>query len=1045
MIVASGASFRHILILLILILALTLPKKAWGSNRAIGLKILEQDNVTKFALLLTKQPQYRLRSAKGNQLLLTLYDAVKTSNLDKALSGGGQKLSLKTSEKPASLEFRIKLKKPLREVATSWLSKERLLILIVHLAKGGDSIKADNKKPARLKSIRFGTSENHTRMVMRISRLPSWEILYRGNENLKLKVEATSKSLRQIKYGPMKRLKSAVVSKAKGQAGVDIALDSRIDHLRVFWLKQGNRMVADFLDRPDTIISQGLRIDPQKDGGKGAETGASGQNQKKTSYSSPGEELEDSFMRMARKQDVTPGVPGLIKAQGGVTNAQAGSVIAASEKEGKDPESEETNFVRKPIPQSWKIGPRPIRRDKRSKEQFQHFAQTRTEKEPEKIPLVRPEEEQVLYDLSSEEAFMFGRIQEAWEIHDYEKGATLVDDFLVKFPDSPLLERLYFLRADFRLSLLKSGRRGILREVLKNYQDAVTKFKNSEEVQGTYVKMAQANTYLGKDYEALGFLNMVLNKYKKGKYLPLGHLVRARIYLRVGKTEKAIKDLKTILDRYLDSNIIDEARYGIASYYHSVGRFKEAETRLEEISRSNREYYLENPEYLLLRARNFFYLEDYGSARVLYFKALNLGNQIESNDLLISRIGDTYHQEAMEREAQEFYKLAIDSYPESEGATIAKLRLANYSSGVSAYEEVHKKNATKAIGDLALLQMAKKYYENKQYVMAMETLKKLMAKSIHPDIKNEAKFFVLKVAEKELKRLYDEVEYQKVIDYYDSEDPGVRGDVDPEARLLVGISYHRLGQFKEAIPIFSDVKLYDLGLVWKGRYLISLADSYLKTDEEGKAQELLEKNLQKRMLSSDQQKLTVMLADIYKGKGALKKAYGLYRPVVRGKRLLPDAEIADVYLSMGEITNARSRYERAREFLNRSIALAEKDEKSRGVLQSAYVEMGNSYYLQGKYRKAIKSYGEGLEKGFGQKKKNYWETQYRLALCYIETKETAEAERIMNDISEQGSPILQQKAQLKLGTMGLEKQLKRLPIWKEAGSASADFGASSQM
>ena len=117
-------------------------------------------------------------------------------------------------------------------------------------------------------------------------------------------------------------------------------------------------------------------------------------------------------------------------------------------------------------------------------------------------------------------------------------------------------------------------------------------------------------------------------------------------------------------------------------------------------------------------------------------------------------------------------------------------------------------------------------------------------------------------------------------------------------------------------------------------------ESYLKADEDVKAQELLEKNLKKRMLTSDQQKLAVMLGDIYKRKVALKEAYGLYRPVVRGKRLLEDEEIADVYLSMGEITNALSRYERARELLNRSIALAEKDEKSAGVHDETGTEYG---------------------------------------------------------------------------------------------------------
>ena len=38
----------------------------------------------------------------------------------------------------------------------------------------------------------------------------------------------------------------------------------------------------------------------------------------------------------------------------------------------------------------------------------------------------------------------------------------------------------------------------------------------------------------------------------------------------------------------------------------------------------------------------------------------------------------------------------------------------------------------------------------------------------------------------------------------------------------------------------------------------------------------------------------------------------------------------------------------------------------------------------------------------------------------------------MNEILEEGDPLLQQKVEVKLGVMGLEKQLKRLSIWQEA-------------
>ena len=60
-------------------------------------------------------------------------------------------------------------------------------------------------------------------------------------------------------------------------------------------------------------------------------------------------------------------------------------------------------------------------------------------------------------------------------------------------------------------------------------------------------------------------------------------------------------------------------------------------------------------------------------ARDYFFKALNIGHQLETNALLLSRIGDTYHLESNEREAEGFYRMAVEHYPESEGAAIAEL------------------------------------------------------------------------------------------------------------------------------------------------------------------------------------------------------------------------------------------------------------------------------------------------------------------------------------------------------------------------------------
>ncbi|MBW1913015.1 MAG: tetratricopeptide repeat protein [Deltaproteobacteria bacterium] len=143
-------------------------------------------------------------------------------------------------------------------------------------------------------------------------------------------------------------------------------------------------------------------------------------------------------------------------------------------------------------------------------------------------------------------------------------------------------------------------------------------------------------------------------------------------------------------------------------------------------------------------------------------------------------------------------------------------------------------------------------------------------------------------------------------------------------------------------------------------------------------------------------------------------------------------EIASAYFAMGEISNRERRYEKAKEALNRCIALAEKDKDSKEILQSAFMELGNSHNNEGRHRQAIRSFQRGLDLGYGPDKKDYWESKFRLALSYQGAGEHLKAENVLSEILEEGDPMLRQKVEVKLGVIGLEKELQRLSIWQEA-------------
>ena len=1005
------------------IVSLGLAMTAGAANKAVDLKIAGTPaGGRQMAFLLEGPPRYGLE-LRNEDLVLTLYDTQKSNLIAQKATALTQWLQTEPGAGPADLRFLFKLTGAPAGIKASWEPKQKVFYL--EIKDGPPGAVKKSKDRVSLQRVRFAIQEEYTRIVLDCDRSPLWEIQYLHDKQIHWFLEAVPAPQAGKKFGPFRRVKEVVLQDLKQKAELNIQLEEELPQINLVWEAIGKRLILDLNDRPFEVRTKELDFafitNTQ-------EQPVAGQAIPKTNHVSGVSPVIDLKIpvKIVTVGSGTTAVPG----------PQEGKQAAAAEKPLMPEPAEKATEVKPQIPVK---DPEPSGQAPKDlvMKPFVPYGDFKIE------PLIETgkpgvfSRNDLIKNLNGNEAFLFGRIQEAWENKDYERGTAMINSFIEIFPQSTLNESLAFLQGDFLLALMKSGRKEILLQVVRTYQNASTRFENSSEVPYALLKVAQAYAFNADYYNALGNLNTIITNFPKGEHISSTYITRGKVYLQLKQPDKAIADFKYILEHFPKSVFANEARYGIAEYFHSEAVYDEAERRLKEIEERDPYFYFQYPEYLFLHAKNLVHLGEYAAARKYFFKGLNLGRQPETGDLLLAYIGDTYFQEEKSLEAEKFYRLILEYYPKSEGATIAKIRLASYGSGVSGFQEAVDENVPKPIQNIALLEMARKQYDEKQYGAALQTLEKLIAQfATTTGIKKETVELYHSGMEGEVARLFQAQQYEDLIRFYEAGHAELMTDLGPDFYMTVAQSFLETGRYHNAGLTLLKIRAPDQTPELKGKYVAKLAESYFKEGELRKAEDLLKKSLDERFAPADKQRMTLVLARIFQKKGDLKQAYQLVQSIVNGERLLLDHEIAEAYLFIGQIFITERKYEKSREALNRCIALVGKDKNYKEFLYSALVKIADSYHSEGNHVQALKYYQESYDQGFDRQTQGFMEVRFRQAVSLIETGDLKEAQVILSEIAEEGDFAMQQRAQMKLGTLELSKQLKQLHFKEGSGGGT---------
>ena len=354
--------------------------------------------------------------------------------------------------------------------------------------------------------------------------------------------------------------------------------------------------------------------------------------------------------------------------------------------------------------------------------------------------------------------------------------------FIKTYPSGRYTERAYFLLAKSYEHLYSDSISIHFKKIANHYEDAINNFPESIYVPGALLAVGDLCFKIKYYTEALGYYNLILKKNGNTPYALSAMKQKAKILHLKNRRAEALSVLEDLVSRNLDSHQKIEVEIEIAKILHELNAFRKSLDILSQLRAGNSQNIHIYPEISLYLGYNYEQLGDDVKARKNLFRFYNSCPDTEINHLILTKIGDTYRDEGLVGDAVKIYQLVRERYPDTEGARISAIRLAEQqeagnlktSKGISKPGEIYEdiinnpldKNKKDPLTRLALLKLAVLYQKEKNFEKSLDILKKLFMEYPRTSLGKEAKRALQKTIELIFKEEMKRKRYISIINMY---------------------------------------------------------------------------------------------------------------------------------------------------------------------------------------------------------------------------------------------------------------------------------------
>lgn len=411
-----------------------------------------------------------------------------------------------------------------------------------------------------------------------------------------------------------------------------------------------------------------------------------------------------------------------------------------------------------------------------------------------------------------------------FEAGDFQLAVVDFERVEALAPESPAVETALYRRADAIYELHVASGFPPFDQVEVAYQKALGAFPNSPDAPRALLRMGLVNYRVGNFDKAKGYFNLVVEGHPKSPEAITAKVFQARRLLDEGRLQPAIRLLREVVFEHPKSPLLKEALWYLGRALFEVGRYVEAHERLIALQERWPDFHLQEPMILYYIGEASFRLDRLDEARKYLYWVLNINPDVPGPDLILARIGDTYKLQKNYKKAVTIYSEVGHRFPDSDGALIAKLRLAETESqageqaeklarvfdievakdAVATYKAVAKKYADRPVAQLAMLKLGAWHYYQKEYGQAFDILLDLLERYPRSEFHRDALFALRQAFDKRIKSLAEDRKALPLIEFYETYKDRIPAQLRAQYAPLLGQAYLDLHLYAKAASLYEE-------------------------------------------------------------------------------------------------------------------------------------------------------------------------------------------------------------------------------------------------